>query len=43
MKNYNFACSFVWVWNLASDIMGRMKTEGVWDQGAEDNIWIEEG
>jgi hypothetical protein len=35
MQNYNFAFRFVWVWNLVSDIKGRTKTEGVWEQGAE--------
>jgi hypothetical protein len=33
-----FCLSFVWAWNLVSDI----KTEGVWEQGAEENIWIVE-
>jgi hypothetical protein len=34
MKN-NFACSFVWVWNLVFDIKGRTQTEGIWEQGIE--------
>jgi hypothetical protein len=29
MQNYNFACSFVWVLNLAFDIRGRTRTEGI--------------
>jgi hypothetical protein len=41
-QNYNFACSFVRV-NLVSGIMGRTKTEGASDQGAEDNICTDEG
>jgi hypothetical protein len=31
----------VWVWNLVSDIKGRIYTEGIWEQGAEENIWTE--
>jgi hypothetical protein len=33
----------VWVWNLVSDIKGGTQTEGVWEQGAEETIWSEEG
>jgi hypothetical protein len=33
----------VWVWNLVSDIKGETQTEGVWEQGAEEDIWTEEG
>jgi hypothetical protein len=40
---YNFACDFVWVWNLVFDIKGGTYTEGVVEQGAEENIWTEEG
>jgi hypothetical protein len=29
----------VCVWNIISDIKGRAQTEGVWEQGAEENIW----
>jgi hypothetical protein len=38
-------CSFgsVRVWNLVSDIKGGTLTEGVWEQGAEEDIWTEEG
>jgi hypothetical protein len=32
IQNYNFACSFVWVWNFVPDI-----------KGAEKNIWTEKG
>jgi len=39
IQNYNFACCFVWVWNLATHIVGGMYTEGVWEQGVEENIW----
>jgi hypothetical protein len=38
---YKFACGFVWVWNLVSDSKGGTYTEGVWEQGAEENIWTE--
>jgi hypothetical protein len=31
------------VWNLVSDIKGGTQTEGVWEKGAEENIWTEEG
>jgi hypothetical protein len=31
------------VLNLASDIKGRTQTEGVWEQGVEENIWTDEG
>jgi hypothetical protein len=31
------------VWNLVSDIKGGTETEGVWEQGTEENIWMEEG
>jgi hypothetical protein len=37
--NYNFVCGSVWVRNSDSDINGGTKTEGVWEQGAEENIW----
>jgi hypothetical protein len=32
------ACCFVWVWNLVADIAGGKEAEGVWEQGAEENI-----
>ena len=28
-----------YVWNLVSDIAGGKETEGVWEQGVEENIW----
>jgi hypothetical protein len=31
------------MWNLASDIKGGTHTKGIWEQGAEENIWTEEG
>jgi hypothetical protein len=31
-------CCFVCAWNLVPHIMGRTQTEGVWEQGAEENI-----
>jgi hypothetical protein len=43
MKNNDFAYGFVLVWNLVSDIKGRTYTEGVWEQGVEENIWTKEG
>jgi hypothetical protein len=33
----------VWVWNLVCDVKGVTYTEGVRDQGAEEDIWTEEG
>jgi hypothetical protein len=42
MQNFSFACGSVWVRNLVSDIKGAKYTEGVWEQGAEENIWSEE-
>jgi hypothetical protein len=39
----NFACGPVWVRNLVFDIKGGTQTKGVWEQGAEENIWFEEG
>jgi hypothetical protein len=29
--------------NLVSDIKGGTQTEGVWEQGAEEDIWTEKG
>jgi len=37
--DYNFACCFVWVWNLVADIAGGKEAEGVWEHGVEENIW----
>jgi hypothetical protein len=31
IKNSNFACCFVWVWNLVAHIEGRTYVEGVWE------------
>jgi hypothetical protein len=42
-KDYNFACGSIGVWNMVSDSKRRIKSEGVWEQGAEDNIWAKEG
>jgi hypothetical protein len=39
---HNFACIFVWVWNLLPNIKGKKQTEVVWEQGAEENIWTEQ-
>jgi len=38
-KNNNFTCCFVCVRNLVSHTKGRTQLEGVWEQGAEENIW----
>jgi hypothetical protein len=38
MQNYNFACGSVWLGNLVSNIKGGTQTEGVSEQGAEENI-----
>jgi hypothetical protein len=39
MQNYNFTCCLVRVWNLVSHTKERTQIEGVWEQGAEENIW----
>jgi hypothetical protein len=39
IQNYNSISCFVWVWNLVSNTEGTAQTEGVWEQGAEGNIW----
>ena len=31
IQNYNFACCFVWLWNLVADIAGGKEAEGVWE------------
>jgi len=36
---YNFACCFVWVWNLVADTAAGKEAEGVWEHGVEENIW----
>jgi len=33
IKNYNFTCCFVWVWNLVVDIAGEKEAEGIWESG----------
>jgi hypothetical protein len=38
----NFACGYVWMWNLVSDMKGRIQTESVWGQGAGENNLREE-
>jgi hypothetical protein len=37
----NSTCDSVWVRNLVSNIKGGTQTEGVGEQGAEENIWTE--
>ena len=41
-KKYNFACCFLWVWNLVADIARGKEAEGVWEHGVQENIWTEE-
>jgi hypothetical protein len=48
IKDYNhtkssFTCCSVWVWNLVSQTEGRTQTESAWEQGAEENIWTQDG
>jgi hypothetical protein len=43
MQDYNFACGFVWVRNLISDTKGGTQTEGVREQGSEEDIWSKDG
>ena len=38
-NSYNLACCFVWVCNLVANIAGGKESEGVWEQGVEENIW----
>jgi hypothetical protein len=38
-----FACGFLWVQNLFSDIKGGTQTEGTLEQCAEKNIWDQRG
>jgi hypothetical protein len=42
-KTINFACGSVCVGNYVSDSNGGIQTHGVWEQGAEGNIWTKEG
>jgi hypothetical protein len=34
-------CGSAWVRNLVSDIKGGTQTEGVWEQGAEEDNWTD--
>jgi hypothetical protein len=43
IQNYAFARGFLWARTLVSDIKGETQTGGVGEQGAEENIWFEEG
>jgi hypothetical protein len=38
IQDYDFACGSLWVQKLVSDNMVGTLTEGVWEQGAEENI-----
>jgi hypothetical protein len=38
MQNNNFACGFVWAWNLVCDIKGGTWTEVIWEKSVEENI-----
>jgi hypothetical protein len=42
-QDCNLACGSIWVWNIVSDIKGGTFTEIFWEQGAEENIWTQEG
>jgi hypothetical protein len=42
IQGYRFVCSSVWVWKLVSDIKGWTNTEGVLEQGAEEDIRTDE-
>jgi hypothetical protein len=42
IQDCNFACGSEWVWNLVSDVKGGTQTGGVWEQGAEDDVWTKE-
>jgi hypothetical protein len=35
--------TFIWVWKLASRPKGTIQSEGVSEQGVEENVWTEEG
>ena len=35
----DFACCFVWVWNLVAEVEGRKEAEVVWEYSVEENIW----
>jgi hypothetical protein len=39
IEDYNFYYGCAYMWNMVSEKW----TEGVWEQGAEDNNWTEEG
>ena len=39
INQLNFACCFVWVWNLVPDIEEGKEAEGVWENGVEGNVW----
>jgi hypothetical protein len=43
MQNCNFACCFVWVWSLVSNVKEKTQIEGVWKESAYENIWTSEG
>ena len=43
IQTCNFACCFVWVWNLVCHIKGGTQAEGVWEYGAQDSIWAKDG
>ena len=38
-----WACCFVWVWDLVVDTAGGKKAEGVWEHGVEESVWTQEG
>jgi hypothetical protein len=41
--DYKLACGSIWAWNLVSGIKEGTQLERISEQGAEENIWTEEG
>jgi hypothetical protein len=42
LQNSNSTSCFVWVFSLVCHMKGRSQTEGVSEQGAEENVWTYE-
>jgi hypothetical protein len=40
-QNYNYAFHTLGMWNFVCNVKARILTEGLWEQGTEDNIWTE--
>jgi hypothetical protein len=43
MQNYKFTSCIVRMQNFVSHVKGIIQMEGVWEKGAEENIWAQEG